>query len=557
MSSSPNTSEEEGNQRTMGTEPPKNTPPYIPVADSKDQRPTLTGQAFDGTHQQVQTGLQAAGTNVTPVQPDSNNSLTQPIGQQHSHIGQPVNTGDFRGVSSGTKGGPGSSIPESPVGLPPHPQPTISTISSPNSVPELLDTMASCNHPAEMHASRPDTPLNHLEQGENYQSDNLSEPPSPLLDAHPRHQCHWHVNNGQELCGVTFSDVSELAEHISDDHLQQKDTNKHVTQEGGNIHFCHWDQCKHTKGFRDRHMLVNHTRVHTGAKPFVCNHPSCHPRKSFTRSPNLKKHNLAHTGKNPIPCSFPECTKTFADSWGQKRHMVVHTKDRPYPCGHPGCTKRYTQPNRLKEHSKKHTKLHDVQNAAHGDNIATKASTRSSMSNRAAYLQPTRTDSEQTASSAATYSLPIPASTVDGTTTSWSTSRTATLETQSSPASTSTYNHTSATVIASENLTQQFDAAAVGITAGRGTETTASALESATLSPIPTAAVSPAVAASQAVAAPLAVTASPAIAAPPGAEASPAVASSLAVAASPAAGSAATAFSTAAESYSANTINYS
>ncbi|XP_065177453.1 pair-rule protein odd-paired-like [Sycon ciliatum] len=377
MSSSSNTSEEEGNQRTMGTEPPKNTPPYIPVADSKDQRPTLTGQALDGNHQQVQTGLQAAGTNVTPVQPDANNSLTQPVAnqpqpvdQQHSHIGQSVNTGDFRGVSCGTEGGQGSSIVESPVespvGIPPHPQPTVSTMTSPNSVPELLDTMASCNHPAEMHAGRPETPVNHLEQGKDYQSDNLSEPPSPLLDAHPRHQCHWHVNNGQELCGVTFSDVTELAEHISNVHLQQQDNNEHVAQEGGNIHFCHWDQCEHTKGFRSKNILVKHIRVHTGERPFVCNHPSCHPRKSFALSENLRRHYLVHSGEKSFPCLYPECTKTFADSQVRIRHMaIVHTEDKPHVCKKPGCTKRFRYPNSLRMHS---LKRHGVENAANDDN---------------------------------------------------------------------------------------------------------------------------------------------------------------------------------------------
>ncbi|XP_065177442.1 zinc finger protein ZIC 1-like [Sycon ciliatum] len=403
MSSSRNTSEAEGHQGMTGAELPSHTMQYFPLLDSQGPQPA-TVQAFDGTHQQVQAGLQAAGTNVGPVQPDANNSLTQPIasqsqpvGQQHSLIGQPINTGGFRGASSSIVG-LRPSLVESTLGLPPQPQPTIGLMSSPaqfatpysqqmshhfhatassylpSCVPAMHGSMASSNHPAEMHAGFPQTPLNHLAQGVEYQLDNPSAP--PLFGGHPRNLCEWRVNSGLQLCGLAFYSVTELAQHITNVHLQQQDTTEHPTQEDGNVYICHWDQCTRTKGFKAKYRLVNHIRVHTGEKPFVCDHHDC-TRKAFASFANLKKHYRVHTKEKPVPCTFPDCKKRFADSSNQKKHMVVHTKDKPYRCRAAGCTKSYTHPSSLKKHSKQH----DARNAANGGSAISNSTTDTSAEN--------------------------------------------------------------------------------------------------------------------------------------------------------------------------------
>ncbi|XP_065177446.1 zinc finger protein ZIC 4-like [Sycon ciliatum] len=414
MSSSPSTSEAEGHQGMMGAQPLyyMYIPPYIPTVDSQGQRPTHTVQAFDGTHQQVQTVLQAAGTSVTPVQPDPNNSLTHPfsnqpqlVGPQHSHIGQPFNSGDFRGVSSSIVGLQRSSLVESAMSLPQHPQPTIGLMSSPAqfaspygqqmnhhvhatatsgnqtlvaylpySIPAMHDNMASSNNPAEMHAGFPPTPLNNLSQGVKYQLDNPSTP--PMFGGHPRSLCEWRVNNGLQLCGLAFFSVTELAQHIRNVHLQQQDSTEHPTQENGNVHICHWDQCTFPKGFKTIYKLVRHIRVHTGEKPFVCNHQDC-TRKAFTSSANLKIHYRVHTKEKPFPCTFPDCKKRFSNSSDRNKHMVVHTNDKPYRCRAAGCTRSYTHPSSLRKHSKQH----HARNAANGNRALSYSTTDTSAGN--------------------------------------------------------------------------------------------------------------------------------------------------------------------------------
>ena len=96
-----------------------------------------------------------------------------------------------------------------------------------------------------------------------------------------------------------------------------------------------------------------HSRVHTGEKPFKCPHcsKSCatssnlksHVRlhmsspfvclickKSFHGSSALRKHLKIHSGIKSYSCS--QCSKCFINLDGLQRYLRIHSGEKPYSC---------------------------------------------------------------------------------------------------------------------------------------------------------------------------------------------------------------------------------
>jgi len=105
------------------------------------------------------------------------------------------------------------------------------------------------------------------------------------------------------------------------------------------------DKCG--KHFSEKSNLYVHQRVvHQKAKPFHC--VDC--GKCFSQNVYLKKHKHMHTGERPFCCDI--CGKLFTWQSALKTHKIsLHTDEYPYRC--PNCNRGFFTPLKKNKHQEK------------------------------------------------------------------------------------------------------------------------------------------------------------------------------------------------------------
>lgn len=78
------------------------------------------------------------------------------------------------------------------------------------------------------------------------------------------------------------------------------------------------------KRFARSDMLIRHSRLHSGVRPYRCNRCG----QEFSRSDHLNTHLRTHTGEKPYSCPHPKCTYAACRKDMITRHLKVHNKTR-------------------------------------------------------------------------------------------------------------------------------------------------------------------------------------------------------------------------------------
>ena len=124
-----------------------------------------------------------------------------------------------------------------------------------------------------------------------------------------------------------------------------------LTHTGEKPFICDYSGCEYA--CTNSGNLAKHKRTHTGERPFKCDHPGC--EYSFINSSHLIRHKRTHTGERPLKCDHPGCKYTCSDSTDLTRHKRTHTGERPLKCDHPGCEYTCIHHGNLIKHTRVHT----------------------------------------------------------------------------------------------------------------------------------------------------------------------------------------------------------
>ena len=93
--------------------------------------------------------------------------------------------------------------------------------------------------------------------------------------------------------------------------------------------------------------LENHSRIHTGEKPFKCDYKQCD--KSFRLKRTLVKHQTIHNGEKIFICHYKDCGKSFTRKHSLVVHQRIHTGEKPYQCDI--CKKKFGRHSTLSSHN--------------------------------------------------------------------------------------------------------------------------------------------------------------------------------------------------------------
>ncbi|XP_053308283.1 zinc finger protein 239-like [Spea bombifrons] len=120
--------------------------------------------------------------------------------------------------------------------------------------------------------------------------------------------------------------------------------------------------------FRTKCRFEKHRDMHITRKPHAC--PVC--GKTFFLSYRYKLHLRVHTGERPFQCQ--QCGKSFNQRSNYHRHRQMHSGKKPFPCNL--CGKSFSQASNYRRHLQIHRKERGMSEEEEGDYTCTECGLR-------------------------------------------------------------------------------------------------------------------------------------------------------------------------------------
>ncbi|KAH7921273.1 hypothetical protein BV22DRAFT_1038843 [Leucogyrophana mollusca] len=109
-------------------------------------------------------------------------------------------------------------------------------------------------------------------------------------------------------------------------------------------HRCTYPGC--TKSYTKPCRLAEHTRSHTGERPFICT--VC--QKSYLRESHLQAHSQSHKPESERPLVCTTCEKRFWTLQHLHIHEAIHSGAKTYACTKASCDKVFAKHHQLRDH---------------------------------------------------------------------------------------------------------------------------------------------------------------------------------------------------------------
>ncbi|XP_054166626.1 zinc finger protein 510-like [Oppia nitens] len=138
------------------------------------------------------------------------------------------------------------------------------------------------------------------------------------------HQNFRHLLTKTFNCGINDCREMFVSTRQRSLHRQSVHQMTYALKRQPDRHSCQWPGCDYRCATTEQ--LVNHTRVHTGERPYACQWPECN--KQFRTKAGYRRHDICHKNLKPFACQWPGCDYRGNSASNYYIHIKIHKRQQ-------------------------------------------------------------------------------------------------------------------------------------------------------------------------------------------------------------------------------------